>query len=419
MVSANQKQNETQNIGQKKNDINICTQNLNAIGKAVQLYHNDNKDYPEWLSDLHPKYLQDTSILLCPADKENGEAFFSFNEDKKISISYDYQFHPEYREQKSEQRLIYGDAMPLVRCRHHKNDDFDCLNLSFALEVFTSSGIWEYSPEDMYGSPEKAIVALETGLKQQPKNLRVVEMAYTTLIDLYTDAGRMKDAREFVSHFKMTMKQDNLETWFLLGELLEMTNQHEEQLTIFEQLEEQYPDDRNLLRRLAYVNKKLGNSEVAAAYDRKSDPKYELWGKVVPDFSTTDLDGNPISLQQYRGKVVLLDFWGVWCGFCNHEMPNLKKVYNTYKDQGFDIIGVSIDDEKAVLQEYVKENDIQWRQISSGKRWEEDPLATQYEVTGLPEQWLIDREGKLISHNARGEELESLVLDALKCDSVN
>ena len=55
---------------------------------------------------------------------------------------------------------------------------------------------------------------------------------------------------------------------------------------------------------------------------------------LCPDFSATDLDGNPISLQDYRGKVVLLDFWAVWCGFCINEMPNLKSVYDTYKDQG-------------------------------------------------------------------------------------
>ena len=131
MNSKTQNCNETQ----ENNNINLCTQNLNTIGKAVQLYLNDHNDYPEWLSDLHPKYLQDPSILLCPADKEKGQVFFSFNADKKLSGSYDYQFHPEYREEKSEQLLIYGDIMPLVRCRHHKKQNFKCLNLSFSSEV--------------------------------------------------------------------------------------------------------------------------------------------------------------------------------------------------------------------------------------------------------------------------------------------
>ena len=412
---------KTQNfkITQEENNINRCTQNLTTIGRAVKSYLCDNDDYPKWLSDLHPNYIQDTNILLCPADSENGEVFFSFNEDKKLSISYDYQFHPEYREEKSEQRLIYGDVIPLVRCRHHKNNEFDCLNLSFSLEVFTSSGIWESTPEDLYGTPENAIEVLESGLKHKPRNHLVAEFAYTTLVRLYIDAGRMDDAKEFVSHLKLTLKKDDLKTWFLLGELLEMTNQLEELLTIYKQLEEQYPDDRDLLRKLAHVNNTLGNTEIAAVYDRKADPRYELWGKVVPDFSAIDLDGKPISLRQYRGKVVLLDFWGVWCGFCSRELPNLKKIYNSYKDQEFDIIGVSIDDDEAVLREYLKENDMQWRQISSGKRWEEDPLAKQFDITGIPNQWLIDRDGRLINHDARGEKLEGLVIEALKENNAN
>ena len=115
----------------------------------------------------------------------------------------------------------------------------------------------------------------------------------------------------------------------------------------------------------------------------------------------------------------LLDFWGVWCGFCIDEMPNLKKVYATYKEQGFDIIGVSLDDEEPKLRDYIKENDIQWRQIYSGKRWEEDPLAQQFKITSVPSQWLIDGEGKLITHKARGEKLEQLVVEALKDKAEN
>ena len=108
-------------------------------------------------------------------------------------------------------------------------------------------------------------------------------------------------------------------------------------LRFLRRLNSNIPDAEPILWRLAHIYRKLGNIELADVYDRKADPKYELWGKPVTDFSATDLDGKPISLQDYRGKVVLLDFWGAWCGFCIDEMPNLKKIYTTYKDQGFDI----------------------------------------------------------------------------------
>jgi peroxiredoxin len=99
-------------------------------------------------------------------------------------------------------------------------------------------------------------------------------------------------------------------------------------------------------------------------------------------------------------------------------MPNLKRVYATYKDQGFDIIGVSLDDEESVLRDYIKENDIQWRQIFDNASGE-DSLVRQYDIHGIPEPWLINRNGKLITHKAKGEDLERLVVEALKDKSAN
>ena len=148
---------------------------------------------------------------------------------------------------------------------------------------------------------------------------------------------------------------------------------------------------------------------------------YKEFGKPAPDFSTTDLDGEPISLQQYRGKVVLLDFWAVWNGFCVGEMLRVKKIYDTYKDQGFDIIGVSLDTDETKLRNYLQENDIPWRQIYSGLE-RQSPLAQQYDVRSIPARWLVDRDGKLIAHEAhhklisrkgREADLEQLVAEAV------
>ena len=136
----------------------------------------------------------------------------------------------------------------------------------------------------------------------------------------------------------------------------------------------------------------------------------------MADFSTTDLDGNPISLQQYRGKVVLLDFWAVWCGPCIGEMPNVKKVYDAYKDKGFDVIGVSLDNDEAELREYLKVCKIPWRQIFDGQG---GPLKKLYSIHGIPSPWLIDRDGKLISYQARGTTLWQLVAEAVKDDSTD
>ncbi len=398
---------------QKQKNIKICTQNLLAIGKAIEAYNNDHGDFPEWLSELHPKYLPDANLLLCPADEGGGKPIFSGNADPMMPVSYGYQFHPGYREKKAQQRKMYGDAMPLVRCRHHENQPFDCLNLSFSFKVYPSSHVWESTPEEMYGSYEATITTFEDALARYPDDPSFFDL-YPRLFSLYIKVGREKDVESLINRFKSVMKPEDIQSYRTLFHMLDSMERYEDLLEIFKEAEQQHPDAEPILWRFAHIHRKLGNIELAEVYERKADPKYELIGKPVSDFSATDLDGNPISLQDYRGKVVLLDFWGVWCGFCIDEMPNLKKVYDTYKDQGFDIIGVSLDGEEAELRDYIQENDIQWRQIYSGERWKDDPLAQQFKITGVPAQWLIDRDGKLITHKARGEDLERLVAEALK-----
>jgi len=178
---------------------------------------------------------------------------------------------------------------------------------------------------------------------------------------------------------------------------------------VYEKQLEQDADDRSALRGLANIHEKLGNIELASEYQVKADPSLGWVGQVLPDFSAAvDLDGTPISLADYRGKVVLLDFWAVWCGPCLGEIPRIKAVYEKYHDKGFDVIGVSLDEDAAVLREFIKEKEIPWRQIFDGQKWA-GHLVQQYGVRGIPAPFLIDRGGKVISVEARGSLLDELV----------
>ena len=351
---------------------------------------------------------------------EKGVPILPYDEDPNSPVSYEYEIRPEYRAWIDEERRVYADTNPIVRCKHHADPTTDStlmahlyLNLSFSYQIYKSTGRWTDHPVEVYGSLEAAIVSFEKALQQVPENRDYFRL-YPGLVRLYVETGREQDADNLISSFKSIMQPERFERfrdYFFLSEMFEEMGRHKERLQLFEGLEKQDPRPPGVIGELTKIHEKLGNAELAEAYRIKSNPRLKLIGKYVVDFSATDLDGNPISLQQYRGKVILLDFWAVWCGPCIGEMPNVKKVYNAYKDKGFDVIGVSFDNNEAELRQYLEVCNIPWRQIFDGQG---GPLKKQYGIGGIPSPWLIDGEGKLISYSARGTTLWQLVAEAVE-----
>lgn len=133
-------------------------------------------------------------------------------------------------------------------------------------------------------------------------------------------------------------------------------------------------------------------------------------GSIAPDITLPTPDGKELSLSSLRGKVVLLDFWASWCGPCLAEAPNVKKVYDKYKDKGFDVFGVSLDKEtqRDAWLKAIEKHQLTWHHVSSLKGWE-CPVAGLYNVTAIPATFLLDREGRIVATNCRGEKLEEEV----------
>ena len=248
---------------QNAKNIEICTHNLQEIGRAIQTYHEKHGDYPEWLSELLPKHMVDKGILICPADKKDGEAIHPYTKDPKNAISYDYQLAPKFRKSTMESQILFGDVTPLVRCLHHNERTIaNTLSLSFGNKVYQVPYSWQNSLVKIYGSVEAAIDALEDGLQKMPDNGRFFS-AYLTLFKLYMKAERKEEAENLIDRFKTVMDTNNAYHYSYVGDMLRAMNRHDEELQLYEELEKQMPKNRVVLERLEKIHKQRGNDELA------------------------------------------------------------------------------------------------------------------------------------------------------------
>ena len=155
----------------------------------------------------------------------------------------------------------------------------------------------------------------------------------------------------------------------------------------------------------------LEKREAAAAAAEKARAALAI-GTMFPDFSEKDMTGKPISIANDKGKVVLIDFWATWCAPCRAELPNVLATYAKYHDKGFEIIGVSLDENQAKLTNFTKSMNMTWPQFFDGQGWQ-NKLAVKYGIEGIPATFLLNGEGKIIGKDLRGEELQAAVARAL------
>ena len=125
------------------------------------------------------------------------------------------------------------------------------------------------------------------------------------------------------------------------------------------------------------------------------------------------LDGTKFDQAKLTGKVLLVDFWATWCGPCVAEIPNMLAEYEKYHDKGFEVVGISLDEERADVEKFVVENKIPWPIIFAGKGWQ-DPVAQFYGISGIPQLVLIGRDGNVITLDIRGEKLGERLAELFK-----
>ena len=258
----------------------------------------------------------------------------------------------------------------------------------------------------------------------------------------------VEKSSEFIAAHPKHKRVD--EVYYLLGDALVQLDRVEEGTEVFEELLENYPSVRYVERcllGLGLAYDKLGKHDAAdIAYEKLiNHPKYgsrsqakfakqlleqdkserdgELpqppgvgmnprqWiGKPALDFQVADLKDEKFSLEQYRGQVVLLDFWATWCPPCIAEIPNVRRTYEKYKDQKFQVIGISLDRSIEPLKTYIEEKNLGWLHYWDKSR----KVSNMYKVRGIPATFLIDGEGVIRKTNLRGSALKTAVAKLVK-----
>jgi thiol-disulfide isomerase/thioredoxin len=138
--------------------------------------------------------------------------------------------------------------------------------------------------------------------------------------------------------------------------------------------------------------------------------RIQLVGNAM-ELAGTKMDGTAFDLADLKGKVVLVDFWATWCGPCRAEHPNIKKNYDLYHDHGFDVVGVSLDQNRQVLEKYVEEEHVAWTTLHEADNGGKNPATAYYGISGIPTMILVGRDGNVLSTRARGGELNRLLAE--------
>lgn len=154
-------------------------------------------------------------------------------------------------------------------------------------------------------------------------------------------------------------------------------------------------------------SKLLDDAQGKGGGTKKAEP-----GQIAPDFTANTPGGKPLSLNQVKGKVTVIDFWASWCQPCRKENPKMVALYKEFHSQGLNVIGVSLDKDADAWKKAIADDKLEWNQVSNLKHWE-DPIAATYGIESIPATIVLDASGKIVAKDLHGDALRMKVKNML------
>lgn len=220
----------------------------------------------------------------------------------------------------------------------------------------------------------------------------------TTLFTKYQSLNNKKSEKEILAFKQEAVKNhpNALASAYIFSEILQKEEMSKEELEdIFDHFSEE-------------VKKSSIGKQIERTLHPTGPPEV---GDIAPNFSALTPEGEELSLKDMLdkgGKYIIIEFWASWCPHCQQEMPRIAEIYKEYHDQGLEIIGISVDDNKNEWEQGIKDLGMQWEQISNLKKWNE-PIALQYGIRSIPYNFIVDSQGKIVALHLNGKELKDKI----------